>query len=93
MSPALNLMKVQWYSTLNAVVQLKYTMEWSSISTQDWDIFWACYFSSLLFGWPYVCWVLMFSVCLMQIDRDEVSIRRVIGAKKDSYYLDKKHVT
>jgi len=27
------------------------------------------------------------------IDRDEVSIRRVIGAKKDSYYLDKKHVT
>lgn len=28
-----------------------------------------------------------------QIERDEVSIRRVIGAKKDSYYMDKKHVT
>ena len=28
-----------------------------------------------------------------QIDREDVSIRRVIGAKKDSYYLDKKHVT
>jgi structural maintenance of chromosome 3 (chondroitin sulfate proteoglycan 6) len=27
------------------------------------------------------------------IDREEVSVRRVIGAKKDSYYLDKKHVT
>lgn len=27
------------------------------------------------------------------IERDEVSVRRVIGAKKDSYYLDKKHVT
>lgn len=27
------------------------------------------------------------------IDREDVSIRRVIGAKKDSYYLDKKHVT
>lgn len=33
------------------------------------------------------------SELLIQIDRDEVSIRRVIGAKKDSYYLDKKHVT
>ena len=29
----------------------------------------------------------------LQIDRNEVSIRRTIGAKKDSYYLDKKHVT
>ena len=28
-----------------------------------------------------------------QIERDEVYLRRVIGAKKDSYYLDKKHVT
>ena len=30
---------------------------------------------------------------LVQIEREEVSVRRVIGAKKDSYYLDKKHVT
>ena len=32
------------------------------------------------------------TLCL-QIERDEVYLRRVIGAKKDSYYLDKKHVT
>jgi len=37
--------------------------------------------------------MLTVSFSLIQIDRDEVSIRRVIGAKKDSYYLDKKHVT
>ena len=39
---------------------------------------------------------MMMSLCWrvsVQIDRDEVSIRRVIGAKKDSYYMDKKHVT
>lgn len=28
----------------------------------------------------------------LPIDKDEVGLRRVIGAKKDSYYLDKKHV-
>ena len=28
-----------------------------------------------------------------QIDRDEVRLRRTIGAKKDEYHLDKKHVT
>ncbi|XP_064383725.1 structural maintenance of chromosomes protein 3-like isoform X2 [Halichondria panicea] len=27
------------------------------------------------------------------VEKDEVSIRRVVGAKKDSYYMDKKHVT
>lgn len=32
-------------------------------------------------------------VVYIQIDREEVTIRRAIGAKKDSYYLDKKHVT
>lgn len=30
---------------------------------------------------------------VVQMEREEVSVRRVIGAKKDSYYLDKKHVT
>ena len=28
----------------------------------------------------------------LPIDKDEVGLRRVIGSKKDSYYLDKKHV-
>lgn len=28
-----------------------------------------------------------------QIDKEEVSLRRVIGAKKDQYFLDKKMVT
>ena len=28
----------------------------------------------------------------LPIDKEEVGLRRVIGAKKDSYYLDKKHV-
>lgn len=32
-------------------------------------------------------------VSVVQMEREEVSVRRVIGAKKDSYYLDKKHVT
>lgn len=32
--------------------------------------------------------------CLsIQIDKEEVSLRRVIGAKKDQYFLDKKMVT
>lgn len=30
---------------------------------------------------------------LIQIDKEEVSLRRVIGAKKDQYFLDKKMVT
>lgn len=29
----------------------------------------------------------------MQIDKDEVRLRRSIGAKKDEYTLDRKHVT
>lgn len=29
----------------------------------------------------------------LQIDKEEVSLRRVIGAKKDQYFLDKKMVT
>lgn len=29
----------------------------------------------------------------IQIDKEEVSLRRVIGAKKDQYFLDKKMVT
>ena len=29
----------------------------------------------------------------IQIENDEVRIRRVIGAKKDQYYLEKKNVT
>ena len=29
----------------------------------------------------------------MQIDKEEVSLRRVIGSKKDQYFLDKKNVT
>lgn len=28
-----------------------------------------------------------------QIEKDEVSLRRVIGSKKDQYFLDKKNVT
>ena len=32
-------------------------------------------------------------LCCIQIDHEEVSIRRMVGAKKDSYYMDKKHVT
>lgn len=30
---------------------------------------------------------------MFQIDKEEVSLRRVIGAKKDQYFLDKKMVT
>lgn len=30
---------------------------------------------------------------ISQIDKEEVSLRRVIGAKKDQYFLDKKMVT
>jgi len=30
--------------------------------------------------------------CLFQIDKDEVFLRRVIGAKKDQYFLNKKMV-
>lgn len=29
----------------------------------------------------------------MQIDREEVVLRRTVGVKKDEYFLDKKHVT
>jgi len=29
----------------------------------------------------------------MQIEKDEVVLRRVIGSKKDQYFLDKKMVT
>lgn len=32
-------------------------------------------------------------VLFFQIDKEEVSLRRVIGAKKDQYFLDKKMVT
>lgn len=32
-------------------------------------------------------------MCYLQIDKDEVSLRRVIGSKKDQYFLDKKNVT
>ena len=28
-----------------------------------------------------------------QIDKDEITLRRVIGSKKDQYFLDKKNVT
>ena len=31
--------------------------------------------------------------CCAQIDKDEVRLRRTIGAKKDDYTLDRKHVT
>lgn len=31
--------------------------------------------------------------CFLKIDKEEVSLRRVIGAKKDQYFLDKKMVT
>lgn len=30
---------------------------------------------------------------LSQIEKDEVVLRRVIGSKKDQYFLDKKMVT
>jgi structural maintenance of chromosome 3 (chondroitin sulfate proteoglycan 6) len=30
---------------------------------------------------------------IFQIDKEEVTLRRSIGLKKDEYYLDKKHVT
>jgi hypothetical protein len=29
----------------------------------------------------------------LQVDKDEVILRRSIGLKKDEYFLDKKHVT
>ena len=29
----------------------------------------------------------------LQIDKDEVRLRRSIGAKKDEYTLDRKHIT
>ena len=31
--------------------------------------------------------------CFQQIEKDEVVLRRVIGSKKDQYFLDKKMVT
>lgn len=38
--------------------------------------------------------ILTIGKCLsLQIDKEEVSLRRVIGAKKDQYFLDKKMVT
>uniref|UniRef100_A0A3Q2PGX2 Structural maintenance of chromosomes protein 3 n=1 Tax=Fundulus heteroclitus TaxID=8078 RepID=A0A3Q2PGX2_FUNHE len=41
------------------------------------------------------CWVIFTdeTSLLPQIDKEEVSLRRVIGAKKDQYFLDKKMVT
>lgn len=43
---------------------------------------------------PAVHLTLRFSLCLPpKIDKEEVSLRRVIGAKKDQYFLDKKMVT
>lgn len=35
----------------------------------------------------------LFPPKLLQIDKDEVRLRRTIGAKKDEYTLDRKHVT
>lgn len=34
-----------------------------------------------------------YDIVCSQIDKEEVSLRRVIGAKKDQYFLDKKMVT
>ena len=34
-----------------------------------------------------------FILCVQQIEKDEVVLRRVIGSKKDQYFLDKKMVT
>lgn len=31
--------------------------------------------------------------CGLQIDNDEVVLRRTIGVKKDEYFLNRKHVT
>ena len=36
---------------------------------------------------------LLLSIHCMQVDREEVRLRRTIGLKKDEYYLDKKHIT
>lgn len=41
----------------------------------------------------YCCTCYMYIYFYQQIDRDEVSLRRVIGSKRDSYLLDKKNVT
>jgi len=30
---------------------------------------------------------------MLQVDREEVRLRRTIGLKKDEYHLDKKHIT
>lgn len=37
--------------------------------------------------------IIKFLLCFLEIDKEEVSLRRVIGAKKDQYFLDKKMVT
>lgn len=43
---------------------------------------------------PKSCYSLFWPrVLFFQIDKEEVSLRRVIGAKKDQYFLDKKMVT
>lgn len=44
---------------------------------------------------PSKSWISLFwaGVLFFQIDKEEVSLRRVIGAKKDQYFLDKKMVT
>ena len=34
-----------------------------------------------------------FFVSIIQIEKEEVVLRRVIGSKKDQYFLDKKMVT
>ena len=43
-------------------------------------------------GWVFpFCGAILFVCC--QVEREEVSLRRDVGAKKDTYYLEKKQVT
>ena len=49
---------------------------------------WSCVLSDIQF-----CEILDFCVSLLQIEKEEVVLRRIIGAKKDQYFLDNKLVT